>query len=64
MNKALNKAIELLGGRTALAKAIGMTPMAISYWVNGKPMLPSSAVKIEQATGGKVKRADLLWPGD
>jgi DNA-binding transcriptional regulator YdaS (Cro superfamily) len=64
----LNKAIKYFGSRRAFAQAIGVTPMAISYWVQRKRNVTAErALEIEKATNGAVSRSDLrpdLWPSD
>lgn len=60
---ALEKAITEAGGTAALARAINVTPQAISQW----DRVPAERViAVEEATGGKIGRADLrpdLYPG-
>ena len=60
----IEKAIEHFdGSRSALCKAIGMTPQFLSQVCTGKrPLPPRYAVLIEEATEGNVTAADLL-PG-
>jgi pyruvate,orthophosphate dikinase len=59
---ALEKAITEAGGTAALARAINVTPQAISQW----DRVPAErALAVEQATGGKVTRHQLrpdLYP--
>jgi DNA-binding transcriptional regulator YdaS (Cro superfamily) len=46
------------GGQAALARALGVTPQAVSQWVKGtRPVPPRHALAIELATG--VSRHDL-----
>ena len=57
---ALQKTIEIVGGRVALAKAINVTPQAIYQWLHGKTQMdPVHARSIELATKGNVTRYDL-----
>lgn len=58
----IEKAIDHFhGSRSALCKAIGMTPQFLSQVCTGKrPLPPRYAVLIEEVTGGKVMAADLL----
>lgn len=47
-NKALERAIEAIGGNTALAKAIGVSPQAVAQWAE----VPINRVAaVEAATG-------------
>jgi len=61
---ALENAITAAGGTAALARAINVTPQAISQW----DRVPAERViAVEEATEGKVSRSDLrpdLYPGD
>lgn len=46
------------GGQAALARALDVTPQAVSQWVNGKrPVPPRLAIRIEELTG--VSRHEL-----
>lgn len=55
----LERAIEHFGSNTALAKAIGVVPMNVSHWINGRPVPVTRAIQIEYASGGAVKAAEL-----
>lgn len=56
--EALERAIEVAGGLSALAVAIGSTPQVVQNWrKRGVP--PERCADVERATGGKVTRADL-----
>ncbi len=61
---ALEQAISAAGGTAALARAINVTPQAISQW----DRVPAERViAVEEATEGKVSRSDLrpdLYPGN
>ena len=63
----LREAIEIVGSQAKLAKAIGKEQGHIWFWLNrAQKITPPIAVKIEQATGGKVSRTKLcpeLDPG-
>ncbi len=55
-DNALERAITEAGGVTALARAINVTPQAISQW----DRVPAErAIAVEQATKGKVTRQEL-----
>jgi DNA-binding transcriptional regulator YdaS (Cro superfamily) len=64
----LDKAIQLCGGPSALAKQIHVTSARLGNWrVRGVPI--GSCFLIEQATAGQVSRKDLrpddwhkIWP--
>jgi DNA-binding transcriptional regulator YdaS (Cro superfamily) len=65
---AIDKAIELAGGLTELARKIGANPNQVGNWRSrGAPIDKCAA--IENATQGKVTRRDLrpddwqrIWP--
>lgn len=42
-----------------MAQQTGISKAAIYFWLAGRPVSPIFAVKIEQATGGAVTRAEL-----
>lgn len=57
---ATKKAIDIVGGQTALANKTGISQAAISKLARGiNRVSPESAVKIELATDGRVTRSDL-----
>ena len=62
---ALERAIEIAGGQSALAKKLGKLPSHLQYW-RFKGFPPAEIVAaIVEATGGKVSKSDLrpdLWP--
>ncbi|MBX7200171.1 MAG: pyruvate, phosphate dikinase [Rhodospirillaceae bacterium] len=61
-NDALERAIAQVGGVAALARAINVTPQAVSQW----DRVPAErAIAVEKATDGKISRHDLrpdLYP--
>jgi DNA-binding transcriptional regulator YdaS (Cro superfamily) len=58
---ALRKAIDVVGNGAKLARLIGVSQAMITYWLQGKEALtPDNAIKIERATGGAVRREELL----
>ena len=64
-NQHLSTAIDILGGQTALANAIGKTQGHVSKWLERGYVPAECAIPIETATGGKVTRHDLrpdLYP--
>jgi len=56
---ALQKAIEISGGQTKLAEAIGVRVQVVNNWVSRGNVPPTHAPSIEAATGGLVKAEDL-----
>lgn len=59
----VRRAVEILGGRVALAKEINISYQTISEWVHGRktPSL-ENCMRIERVTKGKIKARDILPP--
>lgn len=58
--RAIEKAVELVGGQTNLAAAIGVTASFVNQWVAGVRPVPATRCQaIEDATQGQVSCADL-----
>lgn len=68
INQHVQKAVEILGGQAALARACGVTQPAVFRWLNGIRVKADHVMSIVKATGGEVKayqiRPDLpeLFP--
>ena len=56
---AVEKAISIMGGQTALANELGITPQAVNHWVTVGQVPINRVTKIEKATKNKVTRAEL-----
>ncbi|MGF7160148.1 DNA-binding transcriptional regulator YdaS (Cro superfamily) [Rhodoligotrophos appendicifer] len=66
-NAALERAVNLVGGQSRLAKLIGTTQSRIWYWLTrAKRGVPGEYVLlVERATAGAIKRSELrpdLYP--
>lgn len=59
MNEGLQKAIRMYRNKSGLARALGVTPMAITQWGN-RGLTMSGARSIYDLTNGKVKLKELL----
>lgn len=59
--EALDRAIELFGSASEMAKQLGYKSgaMAIRQWQARESVPPQAAKKIEALLGGRVTRADL-----
>lgn len=57
---ALEKAIELVGGQTRLAKAVGKKQGHVSAWLRRGYVPAELAIPIERLTEGQVTRHELL----
>jgi len=64
------QATKLVGGVSALARALGRSSSEVSQWASGHRPIPIACCPaIERATGGQVTRRDLrphdwhlIWP--
>lgn len=62
----VQRAVEILGGQAATARAVGVSPQAVAFWLAGERQ-PSAeaAIAIESATRGLVTvediRPDIDW---
>jgi DNA-binding transcriptional regulator YdaS (Cro superfamily) len=59
MNTPIQKACDLLGGQSALARAIGVKPQSVQAWVARGEVPLKRCRSIENITGGKVTAAEL-----
>ncbi len=58
--ETIKKAVSILGGVTALARSVGVSPQAIHLWLNGQTQLQARyAAGIQDATGGVVSAYDI-----
>lgn len=58
----IEKAYEIVGGISAMARHFNLTPWAVSKWREKVPA--DRCAKIEELTAGKVKKSELrpdLW---
>lgn len=68
--QAITRAIELVGGPSKLAAALGVTTQAVCFWRDGKRSVPVDRMgDIELITQRAVRRWDLrpddwhrIWP--
>lgn len=51
------------GGAAMLAKALKVSPPAVSQWVNSGDIPPFRAIEIELLTGGKFRAVDIVKGG-
>ena len=54
MNPAIKTAISIIGNKNALAKAVGVSHVAVEKWLKGGGINVRHAIKIEEITNGKV----------
>lgn len=59
--EALERAIEIAGGQSALARKIGRAQGHVHYWLRGAKygVPPHAAIDIENALNGAVSRHDI-----
>lgn len=55
----MQMAIKELGGQIEVAKVCGVSQNAVSKWSRGQKVSLENALKIEKATGNKVKAEDF-----
>jgi DNA-binding transcriptional regulator YdaS (Cro superfamily) len=53
MNPVLSAA-HVVGGQTILAKALSVTPQAVSQWTRGSPVPVSRVIEIARVSGWRV----------
>ncbi len=59
-HSALERAVEIVGGQSALARKLGLKQANVWHWLNRAEHVPAEqAIAIELATGGAVTRAAL-----
>ena len=69
MNKAFNKACDLIGAAN-MARHLGVTPQAVNAWKKERRPFPvERCTAVEQITDGKITRKELrpddwyvIWP--
>lgn len=59
MNKAIAKAIEILGSQNKLAEACGVSQPSTIKWLKGGGISAVLAKRIEDATQGKVTMREI-----
>ena len=57
--KALERAILLAGGQTALGRTIGKSQSHVAQWRRRGRVAPTACIAIETAVGGQVTRYEL-----
>ena len=63
METAVERAVRLAGGQSALARAVGVTPQAVQQWVTQGRISYRKVIDVERVTG--VPRYELrpdLYP--
>jgi DNA-binding transcriptional regulator YdaS (Cro superfamily) len=58
-NLSISNAVEIVGGKSALATLCGVTPQAVFKWVDKNKAPADRCIQIEKLTKGKVTRYDL-----
>jgi DNA-binding transcriptional regulator YdaS (Cro superfamily) len=59
VNAGVQKAVNLVGGQTALAKLVGVKQAHVWKWLRMEKIPAERAIEIERATGGRVTRQEL-----
>ena len=60
MQHDIETVIQRLGGRKAMAEALGITPANISQWRATRKIPAAKAIEIERLTGGDIRAVDLV----
>jgi len=63
---AIRRAVACLGGQSALARSLGLTPQAVSKWCTTGRVPAKHVLRIEGFVARKVTRHELrpdLYPG-
>lgn len=55
----IDKVIAHYGSKMALAKALGVSPPAVTLWCQLDRIPPRRAIQIERMTAGKFKAVDI-----
>lgn len=58
----LKPVIEHFGSQAELAFALGVSPVAVHFWVRHDALPPKRAMQIEELTGGRLKASSLVAP--
>ena len=59
----MEKIIDWFGGRAQMAKALGVSRVAITQWAQAGTMPPKRAIQVEALTGGELKALDIIEGG-
>jgi len=58
---AVSRACEIVGGKSALARAVGVKPATVAQWCSGeRPVPPGKCIGIEKATKRSVRVEQIL----
>lgn len=55
INLYIKKAVDITGSQAALARACGVSSVAVFRWLNGRRVKADYVMSIVKATGGEVK---------
>lgn len=55
----IEQVVEHFGGQYKLAAALGVSSVAVHWWVRDEKIPPRRAIEIEVATNGKFRAIDL-----
>ena len=58
-NDLIQKAIDITGGQSALAKKCGKKQGHVWHWLNSDRVSPEAAILVDDATHGEVSKHDL-----
>jgi transcriptional repressor of cell division inhibition gene dicB len=56
----IERVVDFYGSKAAIARALGITPVAVSRWQRDIP--PLRQLQIQSLTGGKIKADPTILP--
>jgi len=64
-NSVFQEYVELVGSRREVCKQLGISEALVGHILHGRRnVTPALALKIEQASGGIIRKEKLVWPED
>ncbi|MBE9969116.1 helix-turn-helix domain-containing protein [Citrobacter freundii] len=60
MNTVIQRAIDIAGSQTELARRIGTDQSSVSKWLNGSEISSRFILAIVTATGGEISAYEIL----
>ncbi|HFI1947650.1 TPA: transcriptional regulator [Yersinia enterocolitica] len=60
MNQVIERAIDIVGSQSELAKRVGVGQSTISKWLSGAEISSRYISALEVATNGKISTAEIL----
>jgi DNA-binding transcriptional regulator YdaS (Cro superfamily) len=62
-NAAFQEYVDMAGSRREVCRQLGISEALVGHILHGRRnVTPSLALKIEEATGGQIRKEKLVWP--